>query len=95
MEIREGEGSQTKQRDKEKKTRSNGLHEAKSEKSSTETDDVKSEAREGQERKKRPGRARGEEVPRRTSRIETAHMETTLQRDKREIAWQRATGSEG
>ena len=81
-ETREGEGSQTKQRDK-RKPRSNGLHRAKSKKSSMETDDVKSEAREGQERKKGPGRARGEEIPRRTSRMETAHMETTQQRGKR------------
>ena len=32
-----------------------------------------SEAREGQERKKGPGRARKEEIPRGTSRMETAH----------------------
>ena len=50
METREGKGSQTKQRDKEN-TQQRGLHGARSEKNSTETDSVQSEAREGQERK--------------------------------------------
>ena len=45
-------------------------------------DNMKSKAREGQERKQRPGRARGEKKLRRTSHIETAHIETAQQRDK-------------
>ena len=37
-----------------------------------ETDDVESEAREGQEEKKEPEKAGGKEIPRRTALMETA-----------------------
>ena len=53
------------------------------------TNHMKSKAREGQERKQRPGRARREKE----NAENIAHRNSTTKR-QREIAWQRATGSE-